>query len=172
MHGWVYSINRALNLQMLSLASNTIKLAATFLPNVLHHHVTSTAKTSITSNWSSLPEYSLAQVSRHSYSGDCWIVIRDKVYDVTKFIHQVHQVLLQQQLTAIIISLNVQLSYQKWLETNQSMNFCWFVLTASGWLWNYDGTRRSRCHAGLPRSWSFQRRWRRSGTISHRNSTT
>ena len=71
---------------MLSLASSTIKLAATFLPNVLQSAV-KTAPSS--ANWSTLPEYSLNQVSWHSYTGDCWIVIRDKIYDVTKFIQQV-----------------------------------------------------------------------------------
>lgn len=35
-----------------------------------------------------LPEYTLEQVSEHSTSGDCWLVIFDKVYDVTEFLHE------------------------------------------------------------------------------------
>ena len=73
---------------MLSLASNTIKLAAAFLPNVLHQHVNPPPKAYPA--WSNLPEYSLNQVSFHSSPDDCWIVIRDRVYDVTKFISQVN----------------------------------------------------------------------------------
>ena len=106
-------MNYYLNLQILSLAGDTIKLVASILHQrfaitdtgreiereeiadtareIKHEEVTETAPVITPSlNWSSLPEYSLDQVSWHSYSDDCWIVIRDKVYDVTKFIHQVH----------------------------------------------------------------------------------
>ena len=94
-------MNYYLNLQILSLAGDTIKLVASILHQrfaitdtgreIKREEVTETAPVITPSlNWSSLPEYSLDQVSWHSYSDDCWIVIRDKVYDVTKFIHQVH----------------------------------------------------------------------------------
>lgn len=35
-----------------------------------------------------LPEFSLADVSEHYTSHDCWIVIYDKVYDVTEFLNE------------------------------------------------------------------------------------
>ena len=35
-----------------------------------------------------LPEYSLADVSEHATLSDCWIVMFDRVYDVTKFIDE------------------------------------------------------------------------------------
>lgn len=35
---------------------------------------------------SQLPEFSLHQVSEHCTPDDCWIVIFDKVYDVTDFL--------------------------------------------------------------------------------------
>jgi len=85
--------------QILSLATNSIKLVA----SILHQHFsTPDAAPQVTTDkpaavvapiqtppaWSSLPEYSLNQVSFHSSPDDCWIVIRDRVYDVTKFISQ------------------------------------------------------------------------------------
>lgn len=35
-----------------------------------------------------LPEFTLRQVSRHNSRRDCWIVIFDKVYDVTNFLNE------------------------------------------------------------------------------------
>src|SRR6218665_4142064 len=35
-----------------------------------------------------LPEYSLAEVSEHANLSDCWIVMFDRVYDVTNFIDE------------------------------------------------------------------------------------
>lgn len=35
-----------------------------------------------------LPEYTLEQVSEHSTCNDCWLVIFDKVYNVTDFLHE------------------------------------------------------------------------------------
>ncbi|XP_074597496.1 uncharacterized protein LOC141852390 [Brevipalpus obovatus] len=46
-----------------------------------------TSSSSIPSTLSSLPEYTLEQVSEHCTVDDCWIVIFDKVYDVTNFLH-------------------------------------------------------------------------------------
>ena len=36
-----------------------------------------------------LPLYSMAEVSNHCDFNDCWIVLWDKVYDVTEFIKEV-----------------------------------------------------------------------------------
>jgi cytochrome b5, putative len=36
-----------------------------------------------------LPQYTLAEVSEHYHDDDCWIVLYDKVYDVTKFMKEV-----------------------------------------------------------------------------------
>ncbi|RWS04745.1 cytochrome b5-like protein [Dinothrombium tinctorium] len=33
-----------------------------------------------------LPLFTLAEVSEHCYSNDCWIVLFDRVYDVTNFL--------------------------------------------------------------------------------------
>ena len=65
---------------MLSLASSTIKLAA----SILHQATSSSARINL-----NLPEYSLDQVSWHDQDDDCWIVLYDYVYDVTKFIQEV-----------------------------------------------------------------------------------
>lgn len=35
------------------------------------------------------PEISLLEVAQHDSFNDCWIVIYDRVYDVTKFLHSV-----------------------------------------------------------------------------------
>jgi len=35
-----------------------------------------------------LPEYSLSEVSAHCTSDDCWLVIYDRVYDVTNFLNE------------------------------------------------------------------------------------
>ena len=40
-------------------------------------------------DWSQLPQYSLEVVSHHQSCDDCWIVIYDKIYNVTDFISQV-----------------------------------------------------------------------------------
>lgn len=37
---------------------------------------------------SALPEYSLNEVAEHSTPLDCWIVIYDKIYDVTTFLQE------------------------------------------------------------------------------------
>ena len=37
---------------------------------------------------SPLPEYSLDQVAQHCSLDDCWIVIFDKIYDVTDFLSE------------------------------------------------------------------------------------
>lgn len=34
-------------------------------------------------------QYSLAEVKQHSTKTDLWVIIRDKVYDVTKFLEDV-----------------------------------------------------------------------------------
>jgi L-lactate dehydrogenase (cytochrome) len=33
--------------------------------------------------------YTLADVAEHNKNESCWIVIHDKVYDVSKFLHEV-----------------------------------------------------------------------------------
>lgn len=35
-----------------------------------------------------LPQYTLSEVSQHWQSSDCWIVVFDRVYDVTDFIDE------------------------------------------------------------------------------------
>lgn len=37
---------------------------------------------------STLPEYSLKQVAEHSTPRDCWLVIYDKIYDITHFLQE------------------------------------------------------------------------------------
>jgi len=65
---------------MFSLATSSIKS--------LLHQVQVAALSSTSTEWVQLPEYSLEQVSWHTSNDDCWIVIEDKVYDITKFIRQ------------------------------------------------------------------------------------
>lgn len=67
---------------MFSLATSSIKS--------LLHQVQVAALSSTSTEWVQLPEYSLEQVSWHTSNDDCWIVIEDKVYDITKFIRQVN----------------------------------------------------------------------------------
>jgi len=33
-------------------------------------------------------EYTMEEVSKHNVEGDCWLVISDKVYDITKFVDE------------------------------------------------------------------------------------
>lgn len=63
---------------MLSLASSTIRLAASALR--LQQQQEAIA------SYAHLPEYTLEQVSWHDRPDDCWIVLHDKVYNVTKLI--------------------------------------------------------------------------------------
>lgn len=37
------------------------------------------------------PIYSLSEVSNHDNNKDCWIVLYDRVYNVTDFLNQVNQ---------------------------------------------------------------------------------
>ena len=39
--------------------------------------------------WRSLQQYTLAQVAEHCHFNDCWLVVYDKVYDVTHFLREV-----------------------------------------------------------------------------------
>ena len=59
------------NRQILSLASSAIKQTTSYFSCRL------------------LEEISLHQVLQHSSTRDCWVIIYDKVYDVTRFISQV-----------------------------------------------------------------------------------
>lgn len=47
-----------------------------------------TTGSSLMSSHSKLPEYSLEQVADHSTPSDCWIVIYDKIYDITHFLQE------------------------------------------------------------------------------------
>ena len=67
---------------MISLATSSIKS--------LLHQVQVVALSSTPTDWVQLPEYSLEQVSWHTKNNDCWIVIEDKVYDITAFIQHVN----------------------------------------------------------------------------------
>lgn len=64
--------------QMFSLASSTFRLAASALR--LQQQQEELA------NLTHLPEYTLEQVSWHDTADDCWIVLNDKVYNITKLI--------------------------------------------------------------------------------------
>lgn len=33
-------------------------------------------------------KFTLAEVAKHKKDGDCWVVIKKKVYDITKFLEQ------------------------------------------------------------------------------------
>ena len=112
---------------MLSLATSTIKLAATFLTNQQQHQQQQQQPQKHQLD-GDLVQYSLAQVALHSSSHDCWIIIRDKVYDVTSYVSQVRFF-------------------------RDSSIRCWHSLTfwiASGRIRYHNGARRKRRHAGLP----------------------
>lgn len=38
--------------------------------------------------YSNLTEYTLAQVSEHWQTNDCWVVVEDLVYDITEFLDE------------------------------------------------------------------------------------
>lgn len=64
--------------QMLTLASSTLRLAASALRIKQQEHQQQLVD--------HLPEYNLEQVSWHDRPDDCWIVLNDRVYNVTKLI--------------------------------------------------------------------------------------
>lgn len=66
---------------MISFASSTLRLAASAL-NKLQQHNDQHSLASL----AHLPEYTLEQVSWHDRIDDCWIVLHDKVYNVTKMV--------------------------------------------------------------------------------------
>ncbi|KZS11657.1 Nitrate reductase 1 [Daphnia magna] len=72
-----------LSQQMVSLASSTFRLAASAITRLQQQQRCEAELASL----AHLPEYSLEQVSWHDQQDDCWIVLNDKVYNVTKLIH-------------------------------------------------------------------------------------
>lgn len=90
------------------------------------------------------PIISLREVLEHDNYDDCWIVLYDRVYDVTQFLNQV-----------IIIHLIAQCSF-KWHFARITKRFLFFFLfehLAPGWSWCYTWTRGSWCQCGI--QWSF-----------------
>ena len=71
---------------MLSLASNTFRLAATALTRLQQQQQQQEQWQTELASLAHLPEYSLQQVSWHDRPDDCWIVLNDKVYNVTKLV--------------------------------------------------------------------------------------
>lgn len=69
-----------------------------------------------------LPEISLLEVAKHDVASDCWIIIYDRVYDVTRFLQVV-------SISAQIIGKQIS-----------STILCWYTFLAS---------RRTRCDAGI-----------------------
>ncbi|KAG9508637.1 hypothetical protein GZH46_02861, partial [Fragariocoptes setiger] len=49
--------------------------------------VASSPRTSVAPKWQLAQKYSLADVAEHSTLDDCWMVIFDKVYDITEFVY-------------------------------------------------------------------------------------
>jgi cytochrome b involved in lipid metabolism len=39
--------------------------------------------------WKNSQQYTLSEVSEHCHLNDCWIVVYDRVYDVTDFLYEV-----------------------------------------------------------------------------------
>ncbi|XP_057378084.1 uncharacterized protein LOC130700089 [Daphnia carinata] len=72
-----------LSQQMVTLASSTFRLAASAITRLQQQQQCEAELASL----AHLPEYSLEQVSWHDQEDDCWIVLNDKVYNVTKLIH-------------------------------------------------------------------------------------
>lgn len=65
--------------QLLALASNTLKFAASAIRIQQQQSTTVTKE----AQDQSLQEYTLEEVSWHDNRHDCWIVIQDKIYDIT-----------------------------------------------------------------------------------------
>lgn len=74
----------SLSQQMISFANSTFRLAATAITRLQQQQQHCEAELASLAH---LPEYSLEQVSWHDRPDDCWIVLNDKVYNVTKLIH-------------------------------------------------------------------------------------
>lgn len=72
---------------MLSLASSTLKFAASAIR--LGHHSSSAQQAQQQQPSSKLAEYSLEEVSWHDSRHDCWIVLHDRIYDVTSLVNGV-----------------------------------------------------------------------------------
>lgn len=75
--------------------SNESSLATTFLKSTLRSLFSSSlpATGRESDNDSKLKHISLDEVLYHDSSDDCWIIIYDRVYDVTDFLRQVSSVL-------------------------------------------------------------------------------
>uniref|UniRef100_A0A2R5LFN9 Putative cytochrome b5 n=2 Tax=Ornithodoros turicata TaxID=34597 RepID=A0A2R5LFN9_9ACAR len=68
---------------MLSTISSLVAVASDSLQQLV-----SQSSTRATSNPSSLKRYTLDDVAQHCFHDDCWLVVHNRVYDVTSFITQ------------------------------------------------------------------------------------
>ncbi|XP_064467510.1 uncharacterized protein LOC135378410 isoform X1 [Ornithodoros turicata] len=69
--------------RMLSTISSLVAVASDSLQQLV-----SQSSTRATSNPSSLKRYTLDDVAQHCFHDDCWLVVHNRVYDVTSFITQ------------------------------------------------------------------------------------
>lgn len=71
------------------------KVATSFLTNTIRNlffSTTSPAADQESEIDGELTQITLEEVSNHDCSGDCWIIIYDRVYDVTRFLQHVSEI--------------------------------------------------------------------------------
>lgn len=77
---------RSLFVQMLSLASSTFRFAASALRFQQQQQEQQERQRREEQELAHLPVYTLEQVSWHDRPDDCWIVLNDRVYNVTRMV--------------------------------------------------------------------------------------
>lgn len=93
-------------------------------------------------------KFTLAQVKEHNAETDLWIIIRDKVYDVTKFLNEVC----------------ARLKNANGLSAHESVNFP-ITFLASGWWWRSQRGRWQRRYQGF---WWCRTQWYGNVSVCHK----
>lgn len=99
--------------------------------------------TMVLNNEKCRPIITLKEVAEHDSYDDCWIVLYDRVYDVTKFLNEVNI----SNCAFFVLSI-----FKEWNQHFTNLNFQKqkLINTASGWKWCDSWIRRSRCQYCFP----------------------
>eukprot|EP00249_Psilotum_nudum_P010868 c22817_g1_i1 orf=305-679(+) len=73
---------------LLALAFTFLLASAFFLSTLLPSFTRMNRKSTVKATVKKLGTYTLEEVSKHNTRTDCWIIIKDKVYDVTSYVEE------------------------------------------------------------------------------------
>lgn len=75
---------------MLETIQNLVNNVSSTTNSWLHSKWEAKTPASPSPDWTSLQLYTLAEVAEHCHYNDCWLIVYDRVYDVTDFLNEVN----------------------------------------------------------------------------------